>query len=100
MTTYLGVSPSDVCEWDTKPSATDPTGQEVLGVGSADRSARAGAEGGYEPSVQGLGRRLRRNRGPGMCREEMTWKLEKASQPNRRRWPSDDFVVDIEEGTE
>jgi hypothetical protein len=63
MTTFLGVSPSDVCEWDTKPSATDPTGQEALGVGSADRSVRA-AEGRYEPSLQGLGRRLRPTPGP------------------------------------
>jgi hypothetical protein len=33
MTTFLGVSPSDVREWDTKPSATDP--------GVAQLSARA-----------------------------------------------------------
>ena len=24
MTTFLGVSPSEVCEWDTKASASDP----------------------------------------------------------------------------
>ena len=28
MTTFLGVSSSDVCEWDTKLSATDPRVRE------------------------------------------------------------------------
>ncbi len=38
MTTFLGVSPSDLCEWDTKPSATDRGDQGIPGVGSADPS--------------------------------------------------------------
>jgi hypothetical protein len=36
MTTFLGVSPSDVCEWDTKLSATYRWGQgSGMGIGSA-----------------------------------------------------------------
>ncbi len=45
MTTFLGVSPSDVCVWDTKASATDPRVREQLGVGSAVPSGRAGGRG-------------------------------------------------------
>jgi hypothetical protein len=34
MTTFLGGNSRDVCEWDTKPSATDPWGEgaEFLGL--------------------------------------------------------------------
>jgi hypothetical protein len=64
MTTFLGVSPSDVCEGDTKPSATDPRiRKHSASHRRIDRGVRA-AEGGYEPSLQGLGRRLRPTAGP------------------------------------
>jgi hypothetical protein len=77
MMTFLGVRPSDVCEWDTKASASDPRVRERL---ASDRRCRRGeqaAEGGSEPLLHELGWRLRYTRGPGLCREEVTWQLER-----------------------
>jgi hypothetical protein len=63
MTTFLGVSPSDVCEWDTKPSATDPRiRNHSASHRRVDRGVQAAA-GGCEPSLRGLGRRVRPTRG-------------------------------------
>jgi hypothetical protein len=42
MTTFLGVSPSEVCEWDTKASASDPKGQAQRLA--ADRRCRPGEQ--------------------------------------------------------
>ncbi len=39
MTTFLGVRPSDVCDWDTKPSATD---LEVMDRSESDRRVHQG----------------------------------------------------------
>jgi hypothetical protein len=41
MTMFLGVSSSDVCDWDTKLSATDPRVKELL---AADRRCRRGVQ--------------------------------------------------------
>jgi hypothetical protein len=65
MTTFLGVSASDVCEWDTKPSATDPRVRAQL---ASDRQCHRGvqaAQGASEPSLQGLGIRHRPTRDRG-----------------------------------
>ncbi len=73
MTTFLGVRSSDVCEWDTKASATDPgRSYRALGVGSAVPSGRAGGCGWIRAvaSRARLGRH-RRSRGRGSCREDV-----------------------------
>jgi hypothetical protein len=77
MTMFLGVSSSEVCEWDTKPSATDPRVREQL---ASDRRIHRGAQaadGGFEQSLQGLGWRLRPTRGRGSCRENVAWQSER-----------------------
>ncbi len=80
MTMFWGVSSSDVCEWDTKLSATDPErSHRALGGGSADPSGRAGARGASEPSLQLLGWRLRPTRDRGSRRDDV------ARQPERDR---------------
>ena len=77
MTTFLGVSSSDVCEWDTKASATDRRVREQLASDRRiDRGVQA-AEGGSEPSLQGLGRRLRPTRDRGSCREDVARQSER-----------------------
>jgi hypothetical protein len=48
MTMYLRVSASDVCEWDTKLSATDRWGQGA--VGASDRRSRLGGHARVHPS--------------------------------------------------
>jgi hypothetical protein len=61
MTTFLGVSSSDVCEWDTKPSATDRARSHgALGVGSAVPSGRAGGRG----CIRGVASRARLEASP------------------------------------
>jgi hypothetical protein len=77
MTTFLGVSPSDVCEWDTKPSATDPRVREQL---ASDRQCHRGvqaAQDASEPSLPGLGTRHRPTRDRGSHREDVAWQSER-----------------------
>jgi hypothetical protein len=90
MTMFLGVRSSEVCEWDTKPSATDPRVREQS---ASDRRCHRGvqaAEGASEASLQGLGRRLRPTGAGGSCGEDVA--PQKASQPgrtgNRAPWPA------------
>ncbi len=55
MTTFLGVSSSDVGEWDTKLSATDRWSQGA--VGTSDRRSRGGdalVPNGSLAGVQGM----------------------------------------------
>jgi hypothetical protein len=56
MTTFLGVSPSDVPEWDTKPSATDPRVRDHSSSGRRTRSAVQAPEAASERSFEGLGK--------------------------------------------
>jgi hypothetical protein len=50
MTTFLGVSPSNVCEWDTKPSASDPRVREQLASDRRIHRRVQAAEGASEPA--------------------------------------------------
>jgi hypothetical protein len=65
MTMFLGVRSSEVCEWDTKPSATDPRiRKHSASRRRIDRGVQVAA-GGFEASLSLHDRRLRRTRGRG-----------------------------------
>jgi mannose-6-phosphate isomerase-like protein (cupin superfamily) len=54
MTTFWGVSGSDVCEWNTKPSAPDPRVKDHSPLGRRSRSAVRAPEAASERSLEGL----------------------------------------------